>query len=272
MFNDNGSFLLALFEFFLFFAWFMCLFWVLRRHLPQQGPGRRGQDAVGPLRALHLWLGLLVYVLVRGKGMQERQLEQAREMQAAQAAYIQSVAGSPPTPTARSRRPRRCFDRVPSPRPSSTRSRPRHWHEVAAHHRRRRRARGRQHGAGRLQFDEHSVGRHHRRARRPRHGTGIPRGWPGVHRGQGHHRRPGRNHRPDGSGRGVTPEGTGRRDRERHCRGGDGDRRGDRGPVGPRRGEGVRRGREVGSGRRQGAGDPRRGRAPCGSQCVTRDP
>ena len=27
MFNDNGSFLLALFEFFLFFAWFMCLFW-----------------------------------------------------------------------------------------------------------------------------------------------------------------------------------------------------------------------------------------------------
>ena len=29
MFDDNGSFLLALFEFFLFFAWFMCLFWVL---------------------------------------------------------------------------------------------------------------------------------------------------------------------------------------------------------------------------------------------------
>ena len=29
MFNDNGSFLLALFEFFLFFAWFMCLFWIL---------------------------------------------------------------------------------------------------------------------------------------------------------------------------------------------------------------------------------------------------
>ena len=29
MFDDNGSFLLALFEFFLFFAWFMCLFWVI---------------------------------------------------------------------------------------------------------------------------------------------------------------------------------------------------------------------------------------------------
>jgi hypothetical protein len=29
MFNEHGSFLLAVFEFFLFFAWFMCLFWVL---------------------------------------------------------------------------------------------------------------------------------------------------------------------------------------------------------------------------------------------------
>ena len=44
------------------------------------------------------WLGLLVYVLVRGKGMQERQLEQARDMQAAQTSYIQSVAGAT-TPT-----------------------------------------------------------------------------------------------------------------------------------------------------------------------------
>jgi ABC-type Fe3+ transport system permease subunit len=40
------------------------------------------------------WLGILVYVIARGKGMQERQLEQAREMQAAQSAYIKSVAGS----------------------------------------------------------------------------------------------------------------------------------------------------------------------------------
>ena len=28
MFDDNGSFLLALFEFFIFFAWFMCLWWI----------------------------------------------------------------------------------------------------------------------------------------------------------------------------------------------------------------------------------------------------
>ncbi len=36
------------------------------------------------------WLGLLAYLIVRGHGMRDRQLEQA---QAAQAAYIKSVAG-----------------------------------------------------------------------------------------------------------------------------------------------------------------------------------
>jgi magnesium-transporting ATPase (P-type) len=94
MFNDNGSFLLAMFEFFLFFAWFMCLFWVL-------GDIFRSKDMGGGAKTFWIffviiipWLGILVYVIARGKGMQERQLEQAREMQAAQASYIQSVAGS----------------------------------------------------------------------------------------------------------------------------------------------------------------------------------
>mgnify|MGYP006345364657 FL=1 len=37
---------------------------------------------------------MLVYVIARGKGMQERQLEQAKEMQAAQSEYIKAVANS----------------------------------------------------------------------------------------------------------------------------------------------------------------------------------
>lgn len=93
MFNDNGHFLLGLFEFFLFVAWFMCLFWVY-------GDIFRSKDLSGAAKTLWVlfvlftfWLGLLVYVLVRGKGMHERQLEQAREVQAAQASYIQTVAG-----------------------------------------------------------------------------------------------------------------------------------------------------------------------------------
>ena len=94
MFNDNGSFLLALFEFFLFFAWFMCLFWVL-------GDIFRSRDLGGGAKTLWVifviiipWLGILLYLIIRGHGMQDRQLEQAQAMQAAQANYIKSVATS----------------------------------------------------------------------------------------------------------------------------------------------------------------------------------
>jgi hypothetical protein len=93
VFNDNGHFLLGLFEFFLFFAWIMVLFWVF-------GDIFRSKDLGGVAKTLWtlfiiftFWLGLLVYLLVRGKGMQERALEQQKEMQAHQAEYIKSVAG-----------------------------------------------------------------------------------------------------------------------------------------------------------------------------------
>ncbi len=97
MFNDNGSFLLALFEIFLFFAWFMCLFWIF-------GDIFRSKDLGGVARTLWVllvifvpWLGILVYLIARGRGMQERQLEQVIQMQRAQADYIKSVATSSPT-------------------------------------------------------------------------------------------------------------------------------------------------------------------------------
>ena len=94
MFNDNGSFLLALFEFFLFFAWFMCLFWVLGDIFRSKDLGGGGKTLWVIFVIVIPWLGILAYVIARGKGMQERQLEQAKEMQAAQAAYIKSAAGS----------------------------------------------------------------------------------------------------------------------------------------------------------------------------------
>ena len=94
MFNDNGSFLLALFEFFLFFAWFMCLFWVISDIF-------RSKDLSGVAKTFWVffviilpWLGILVYLIVRGHGMQQRQLEQAQEMNAAQTEYIRSIAES----------------------------------------------------------------------------------------------------------------------------------------------------------------------------------
>jgi hypothetical protein len=92
MFNDNGSFLLALFEFFLFFAWFMCLFWVLGDIFRSKDLGGVGKTLWVIFVIVLPWLGILVYVIARGHGMQERQLEQAKDLQAAQAAYIKSVA------------------------------------------------------------------------------------------------------------------------------------------------------------------------------------
>ena len=94
MFNDNGSFLLALLEFFLFFAWIMCLFWIF-------GDIFRSKDLGGVAKTFWVlfviiipWLGILVYLIARGKGMHERQLEQMKDMQRAQNEYIKSVAGS----------------------------------------------------------------------------------------------------------------------------------------------------------------------------------
>ena len=94
MFNNNGSFLLALFEFFLFFAWFMCLFWILGDIFRSKDLGGGGKTLWVIFVILIPWLGILVYLIARGKGMHERQVDQARQMQAAQADYIKSVAGS----------------------------------------------------------------------------------------------------------------------------------------------------------------------------------
>lgn len=92
MFDDNGSFLLAMFEFFIFFAWFMSLFWVF-------GDLFRSKDLGGVAKTL--WtlflivlpiLGMLVYLIARGGGMTERALAAQAEAQARQDAYIRQVA------------------------------------------------------------------------------------------------------------------------------------------------------------------------------------
>ncbi len=97
MFNDNGSFLLAMFEVFLFFAWFMCLFWIFGDIFRSKDLGGGGKTFWALFVILIPWLGILVYLIARGKGMQERQLDQARDMQRAQTEYIKSVAGGSST-------------------------------------------------------------------------------------------------------------------------------------------------------------------------------
>ena len=97
MFDNQGSILLAMLEFFLFFAWIMCLFYIF-------GDIFRSKDIGGVAKTFWVlfvilipWLGILVYLIARGKGMHERQLEQLKDVQKAQNEYIKSVAGSSST-------------------------------------------------------------------------------------------------------------------------------------------------------------------------------
>jgi ABC-type multidrug transport system fused ATPase/permease subunit len=94
MFDDNGSFLLAMFELFIFFAWFMCLWWIF-------GDVFRSKDLSGFAKTLWVLfiivlpiLGTLIYLIARGHGMSDRAIEAQQELQQQQTEYIRSVAGS----------------------------------------------------------------------------------------------------------------------------------------------------------------------------------
>ena len=95
MFDNNGSFLLATFEFFIFFAWFMCLWWIF-------GDLFRSRDLGGFPKTMWVLfivilpiIGMLAYMLARGHGMTERSLEAQQELERRQAEYIKSVAAAP---------------------------------------------------------------------------------------------------------------------------------------------------------------------------------
>jgi chemotaxis signal transduction protein len=72
----------------------MCLFWVLGDIFRSDDLGGGGKTLWVIFVIVIPWLGILVYLIARGHGMQERQVAQATQMQAAQAEYIKSVAGS----------------------------------------------------------------------------------------------------------------------------------------------------------------------------------
>ena len=94
MFNDNGSFLLAMFEFFIFFAWFMCLFYVFADIFRSRDLGGGAKTMWSIFVIVLPFLGVFVYLIARGNSMTQRSLEQAQQMQEQQAAYVRSVAGS----------------------------------------------------------------------------------------------------------------------------------------------------------------------------------
>jgi hypothetical protein len=93
MFNDNGSFLIAMFEFFIFVVYLMVLFWIFGDIFRSRDLGGWGKFFWILFIIVLPMIGMLVYVIARGNGMQERQLEAARAMQEQQAEYIKTVAG-----------------------------------------------------------------------------------------------------------------------------------------------------------------------------------
>ncbi len=95
MTNDFGEVLLWSFWFFIWIAalmvWFRCLFDLFSDHT-LSGWGKAGWAV---LLVFVPWLGALIYLIARGRSMTERQVSKAKELQDAQAQYIQQVAGTP---------------------------------------------------------------------------------------------------------------------------------------------------------------------------------
>ena len=94
MFNDNGSFLLALFEFFIFFAWIMCVFYVFADIFRSQDMGGAAKTVWCLFVIFVPFLGVLVYLIARGGGMTQRTIEHQQRIQDQQAEYVRSVVAT----------------------------------------------------------------------------------------------------------------------------------------------------------------------------------
>jgi hypothetical protein len=94
MFDDNGSFLLAMLEFFIFFAWIMCLFYVFADIFRSHDLGG-GAKTVWCIFVIVLpFLGVFAYLIARGGGMTTRSIEHQRQLQTQQAEYVRSVVAT----------------------------------------------------------------------------------------------------------------------------------------------------------------------------------
>ncbi len=84
--------------FFFIIAWLMLLFRIFADLFSDKGASGWAKVGWTVFLLFMPLLGVLAYLIFRGKGMSERQLAQAAEIQAAQDRYIQKVAGSAQTP------------------------------------------------------------------------------------------------------------------------------------------------------------------------------
>ena len=97
--NDFGEVLLWSFWFFIWIAaitvWFRCVVDMFGDQT-LSGWGKAGWSV---LLIFVPWVGVLVYLIARGRSMTARQASKAAEMQSAQEQYIKQVAGTPTSAT-----------------------------------------------------------------------------------------------------------------------------------------------------------------------------
>jgi hypothetical protein len=93
----TGQLLWSMLWFFMFVAWFWVLMTVFGDIFRSDDLGGWGKALWIIFIVVAIWLGVLVYFIARGKGMQERSIKAMQAQQAAQREYIQSVAGSSPS-------------------------------------------------------------------------------------------------------------------------------------------------------------------------------
>jgi uncharacterized membrane protein YcjF (UPF0283 family) len=128
-------FLNILWSMIIFFAWVIFI-WiaitvlidVFRRH----DIGGWGKAAWTVFVIVLPFVGVLTYLIVNHQGMAERNVKQAKADQAQFDEYVRQAAGTRAAPQPRSTRPSGCSTTAPSPRPSSTQSRPRRSDRAAA--------------------------------------------------------------------------------------------------------------------------------------------
>jgi len=83
---------------FLFFAWLMIL-WTIFSDLFSDDKLSGWFKALWIIGIIFFpFLGALIYIIARGKGMQERKIKQMQDAQQVQEAYIKQVAGSAQKP------------------------------------------------------------------------------------------------------------------------------------------------------------------------------
>jgi type VI protein secretion system component VasK len=90
----SGELLWSMLWFFMFIIWFWLLMSVFGDIFRSDDLGGWGKALWIIFIVVFIWLGVLVYFIARGKGMQERSIKAMQAQQAAQQDYIRTVAGT----------------------------------------------------------------------------------------------------------------------------------------------------------------------------------